>query len=209
MPTSAKTFDKEVEELLSRYINKGMRRFLDIGAGGGKYGRMLSMLDYVSDENIPDFYTEAVESEGEYVEQYNLKDKYDFVYHSITIQDFIIANPNYCTNVVILGDILEHLKKSDGIDVLEFFIYRCNYIIVIVPQKLIQFDSDKPQECHNSIWKDDDFREYQAKCIHKNGKILVTIPGYFNHPDARISKASYKIMVNNGCDRFRGTIMDQ
>lgn len=205
MPTSAKTFDKEVERLLRKYISKGMKRFLDIGAGSGKYGKMLNSF---RDWNYTDFYMDAVEPDGDYRREYHLHTIYNYV-HSDSIESFVNIYPTYCTNVVIFGDVLEHLPKSVGIDVLEHFIYRCNYIIAITPRYLVQFSKDHIQESHNSIWQEEDFLKYGARVRYKNNKFLANMPGFFNYPDAVISKSSYEIMKEQGCTRFRGTIMDR
>ena len=205
MPTSAKTFDKEVEKLLRKYISKGMTRFLDIGAGSGKYGKMLNSF---RDWNYTDFHMDAVEFDEEYRREYHLHTIYNYVY-SDSIESFVNIYPTYCANVVIFGDILEHLPKSVGVDILEHFICRSNFIIVVVPLLVVQLDKDHIQECHNSIWQEVDFLKYGARVIYKNHKILVTMPGFFNYPDAIISKSSYEIMKEQRCTRFRGTIMDK
>ena len=206
MPTSAKIFDKEVKELLGKYIKKGMTRFLDVGAGSGKYGKMLNSF---RDWDKSDFFMDAVEPDLEYANEYKLHEIYNYIYHE-NIYSFINGHPIYCANVVIFGDVLEHLPKSAGTDVLEHFIYRSNFIIVVSPEHLVQFSSMHWRENHNSIWDERDFIRYRgAKFFHRNGKILATIPGFFNYPDAVISKSSYEIMKEQGCTRFRGTIMDR
>ena len=205
MPTSAKTFDKEVRNLLQKYIKKGMTKFLDIGAGSGKYGDMLNSLR-TWEKN--DFFMDAIEPDVEYAGEYKLHEIYNHLYYD-TVQSFSFAYPTYCTNVVIFGDVLEHLPKSRGIDVLEHFIYRSNFVIVVVPILLVQFSEKHPAENHISIWQEGDFLKYSARVIYKNNKILAIIPGFFNYPDAVISKSSYGIMKEQGCTRFRGTIMDR
>ena len=205
MPTSAKTFDKEVEKLLRKYISKGMTRFLDIGAGSGKYGKMLNKF---RDWKNSDFYVDAIEPDLEYCNKYLLHEIYNWIYYE-NVCSFINERQTYCANVVIFGDVLEHLPKSAGIDVLEHFIYRSNFVIVVVPRYLVQLDKDHWMENHNSIWMEEDFLKYGARVRYKNNKFLANMPGFFNYPDAVISKSSYEIMKEQGCTRFRGTIMDR
>lgn len=205
MPTSAKTFDKEVEKLLRRYISKGMTRFLDVGAGSGKYGKMLN--DLRTEEKF-DFYMDAVEPDLEYAKEYKLHEIYNYIYFE-NIYSFMSERQTYCTNVVIFGDVLEHLPKSAGIDVLEHFIYRSNFVIVVVPRYFIQLNNEHWMENHNSIWQEKDFLKYGARVRYQNNKFLANMPGFFNYPDAVISKSSYEIMKEQGCTRFRGTIMDR
>ena len=207
MPTSAKTFDKEVQELLEKYVSKGMTKFLDVGAGSGKYGKMLSSMpvwDYTK------FQVDAIEPEEQYRIDYRLKGIYSNIF-GFEVQKFIGLFPSYCANVVIFGDVLEHLPKSAGIDVLEHFIYRSNFIIVVVPKSLVQFSKEEytNNEDHNSIWHPAVLEAYRGTVKEKNNKILATIPGFFNYPDAVISKSSYEIMKEQGCTRFRGTILDR
>jgi hypothetical protein len=208
MPTSAKTFNKQVEKLLRKYISKGMKRFLDVGAGSGKYGKMLNSFRVEGSEELYDFFMDAIEPDEEYAREYKLHEIYNRLYYD-TVQSFSFAYPTYCTNVVIFGDVLEHLPKSTGINVLEHFIYRSNFVIVVVPKQLVQFSEEHPAENHISIWREEDFLKYGARVRYGNNKILATMPGFFNYPDAVISKSSYEIMKEQGCTRFRGTIMDR
>lgn len=207
MPTSAKVFDKEVRKLLLKYVNKGMTRFLDVGAGSGKYGKMLNSLRLGVDV-YENYQIDAVEPDANYKAEYKLWKIYNKL-HGYTIQEFIGLFPNYCTNVVIFGDVLEHLKKSAAIDVLEHFIYRSNFVIVVVPKRFVQLNEDHWMENHNSIWQEEDFLKYGARVRYWNNKFLANMPGFFNYPDAVISKSSYEIMTEQGCTRFRGMIMDR
>jgi len=82
-------------------------------------------------------------------------------------------------------------------------------VIVVVPKRFVQLSKDHWMENHNSIWQEGDFLKYQATCKHRNNKILAWMPGFFNYSGAVISKSSYEIMKEQGCTRFRGTIMDK
>ena len=59
--------------------------------------------------------------------------------HNCDINNFIDDNPDYVTDVVIIGDCIEHLRKSIGLDLINYFVYRCKYIIIIFPSKYIQY----------------------------------------------------------------------
>ena len=45
-------------------------------------------------------------------------------------------------DLVIIGDCIEHMRKSDGVDLLNFLMYRSGYICVIYPEAYIQDDWD-------------------------------------------------------------------
>lgn len=204
MPTSAKTFDKEVNNLIRSYLEKRMYSYLDIGAGQGKYGKMIRHI--VNELKETQVVVSAIEINLGYIADYDLADIYNYVFHG-SVQSFMIGDPTFCANVVIMGDILEHMRKSDGIDLIEFFMHRCNYIIIVVPEKLVQLNDKHKNECHNSIWDQSIFEMYRGTIRKKHDKILATIPGYFNYASARTDSETFDIMKKNKCDRFKGEII--
>jgi len=210
MPTSAKTFNSEMEQLLQTYIVKGMKRFLDVGAGAAKYGKMLNSLrdEYGAQKNFEGIRIAAVEPNWDYSYDYDLEAIYDDLFHS-TIEEFINLYPSKCHDVVIFGDILEHLPKSVGISVLEFFLYRSSFIIVVVPKMLIQFDKDNLLENHNSYWTEADFLKYNPVILDKKHKMMVQMRGFLRRKEAVIQEASYDIMKRQGCSSFLGIIVEK
>ena len=200
MPTSAKTFDTDMRELLRKYINQGMTRFLDVGAGSGKYGKMLKEID-------PSVYVAAVEPQHEYQFMFKLHDYYeDLIIESI--ENLIYNAPTLCFDVVIFGDVLEHLPKAIGYSIIEHFIYRTSYIVIVVPQRLIQLDNEFYAECHSSIWEHDDLLRYKPVILEKNDKIMVQIRGYLGMRNTRMSKDTHKIVAKQGVN-FRGLVIDK
>lgn len=173
MPYSSFVFDKSIEGVIKLMKPKG---FLDIGAGAGKYGELVKKID-------PSIETIAVEIEKDYIKKFDLTSIYDRVWN-ISATDLI--SPKYYDlsfDVIMVGDIIEHLKKSDGIDLLNFLIYRCRWIIVEFPYHYLQNSVDGYQaEAHISVWTKDDFGCFEGTRLYeKNTQRLVVLRGYLEN----------------------------
>lgn len=173
MPYSSFIFDKSIEEVVKLLKPKS---FLDIGAGAGKYGELVKKIN-------PSVETVALEIEKDYIKKFDLGSIYKKVWN-ISATDLI--NPKYyglSFDVVMIGDIIEHLKKSDGIDLLNFLIYRCRWIIVEFPYRYLQNSVDGYQsEAHISAWTKDDFSSFEAtKLSEKDTQRLVVLRGYLEN----------------------------
>ena len=124
MARSFSYFKENIREYLERNYNKDSR-ILDVGAGEGTYCDLLK--EYFS--NI-----EGVEVFKPNIENYQLKDKYKKVYN-IDIKDFIYP---YRYDIVIFGDIIEHLEVEEAQKVLEYAKEMCTEMIVAVPYQYKQ-----------------------------------------------------------------------
>lgn len=168
MPFSLPQFDDQIEKLLR---NKNFENFLDIGAGEGKYGKMIKAIN-------PQAKVTAVEVDKSYIVKYKLKNLYDEVLN-IDIDSFIDNNPAYNCDAVVIGDCIEHLRKSSGIDLLNYLVYRTQQIIIKFPVELIQYDwHGHASEAHRSIWDKHDFEGFNFKFYKKDMMRLVVIKGY-------------------------------
>ena len=123
MSWSYKWGKNEVREYL-RSKFKGNAKVLDIGAGCGTYWELLHN----------DFKTiDAVEVFKPNIEKFKLKQKYHRVYN-MNIKDFKYGN----YDIIIFGDIIEHLEVEEAQEVLKYASNRCKEIIVAVPYELEQ-----------------------------------------------------------------------
>lgn len=114
--------DKVREYLISKF--KSNSKILDVGAGCGTYWNLLHN----------DFkYIDAIEIFPKNIIDYNLKQKYHRVY-CMNIKDYYY----YKYDIIIFGDILEHLTVEEARKVLEYAIPRCKELIVAVPYELEQ-----------------------------------------------------------------------
>ena len=132
MPYSYPDFKEDIKKYIYNKYDKNIK-ILDVGPGLGTYSILLS--DY---KNI-----DAVEIYEPYVEKYNLKDKYNNVFISNIIDfDFDFYD------IIIMGDLIEHLSVKDSQKLLEKIYDKCNEIIVCVPFLLKQFGLENKHEDH-------------------------------------------------------------
>lgn len=168
MPFSMPSFDDKIKKIVS---GKKYKNFLDIGAGAGKYGKMIR-------HNVSDARMTAVEVDKSYIKQYKLKNLYDEVLN-IDIDSFIDNNPSFVCDVAIIGDCIEHLRKSTGIDLINYLVYRTQKIVIVFPIAMIQYDwQGHASEAHRSIWDKHDFAGFKFKFERKGAMCLVVIDGY-------------------------------
>src|SRR5262245_55159131 len=163
MPFSGTEFDSEIE-LYFRLIRH--ESVLDIGPGEGKYGRMLRRVQ-------PDIKLIGLELDARYVEQYKLHDLYDEVWVSDAAE--LMNDPDRTFDAVIIGDCIEHMRKSSGLDLLNFLVYRSKLIAVKFPL---------------SVWSEHDFRDMDYLFAERNVICLALIRGYLNQTMEWISPAA-------------------
>lgn len=127
MAYSYNFYKEEVRDYLKSKF-KGNAKVLDVGAGCGTYWNLLH-----NDFKLID----AVEVFKPNIDKYNLKSKYHRVYN-INIKDFQYGN----YDIIIFGDIIEHLDINNAQNVLKYALNRCKEIIVAVPYELEQDEVD-------------------------------------------------------------------
>ena len=149
-------------------------RVCDIGPGRGKYSGIIRAK---AKEHGFACHITAVEIDASYVEAFKLRDIYD----EVIIDDAInlIKSPRLRFDFVIIGDCIEHMRKSDGIDLINFLIYRTGYICIICPEAWVQDDQNGHiAEAHISIWSVDDFRGMNMLHRFASGMHAFLIKGY-------------------------------
>lgn len=120
-------YKKEIKEyLVDKY--KGNAKILDVGAGEGTYRNLLYDVFKTID---------AVEVFRPNIIKYNLKQKYHRVYN-IDIKDFKYKY----YDIIIFGDVIEHLDVNEAKNVLEYAYNKCKEMIVAVPYQLKQDEVD-------------------------------------------------------------------
>ena len=118
MGVSYSYFKKEVREYLVNRFDRDSS-ILDVGCGSGTYYNLLG--DYF--ENI-----EGVEVFKGYIDKYDLENKYKKIYNEN------IRNMEYeYYDIIIFGDILEHLEVEEAKRVLDYALDRCKEVIVALP----------------------------------------------------------------------------
>ena len=176
MPYSGTLLDDKAVQFFN-HIKGDVSTILDVGVGAGKYGQMWG------DAVNPEVDMQGVEICLPYFKRFNsIYKKYYTEVHNEDIQD-CFNRPEIKFDLVIFGDVLEHLPKSSGLDVLHFFVYRCKYMWVQYPEHYIQNPADVEgyfHEAHISVWKPDDFATLDTPfVIYKSPPLVaVAVRGY-------------------------------
>jgi hypothetical protein len=155
MPVSADAFDGWIRAMIGQLLPG---KVCDIGPGAGKYGKMVRGV--ARKRGFAPHLT-AVEIDPAYVDQFGLSRIYD----KIIIDDAVnlITTPRIRFDLVIIGDCIEHMRKSNAIDLLNFLVYRSGYICVVFPEQAIQDDVDgHAAEAHISVWSEHDFKSWNV-----------------------------------------------
>ena len=169
MPFSATAFDAEIE-LYFRLT--GHETVVDIGPGEGKYGKMLRSAR-------PPARLIGVELDAAYVEEYKLRDLYDEIW--VMDAGDLINDLDRAFDAVIIGDCIEHMRKSVGIDLLNFLIYRSKVILVKFPLQMLQNAWEgHASEAHLSVWSEHDFKGMDCLFVERNFICLAMVRGYLN-----------------------------
>lgn len=125
MATSYKYYKKNIKEYLKSKFRESAT-ILDVGAGEGTYCNLLN--DYFYYKNM-----DAVEAFLPNIITYGLARKYNGVYN-VDIKDFKYD----FYNIIIFGDIIEHLTVEEAQEVLKYAYDRCDEMIVAVPYEMEQ-----------------------------------------------------------------------
>ena len=127
MPNSYTYFKPQVKEWFIDNIPTSLR-ILDVGPGNGTYSELIRDLGYRMD---------AVEIWAPYVEEFNLRQKYENVYVG-NILEFDVEPYDF----IILGDVLEHIHTDQAKELLEKFSIMNKKFMVAVPYMMPQ-DGDE------------------------------------------------------------------
>jgi 2-polyprenyl-3-methyl-5-hydroxy-6-metoxy-1,4-benzoquinol methylase len=94
---------------------------LDIGPGAGAYGKLLK-------NNFPEVIVDAVEVWEPYLTKFQL----ELIYDCVHVGD-AREHSNYNYDLVILGDVLEHMSKEDAIALWSQIKNQAAYALISIP----------------------------------------------------------------------------
>lgn len=173
-------YSKPVFDALAAAIIRAIapRTCLDLGAGAGKYGKLVR-------SECPDCRLAAIESHRGNIARFGLSEIYDAVECADVMSLFDTAlDAEY--DLVVAGDLIEHLRKSDGLDLLNFLVYRAAFILIVYPTRFIQGVVDgNRREAHISAWSEHDFAWCEHTGVVTKGKQeIVVLRGFMPHAAA-------------------------
>lgn len=131
--SSISTYKTEIRNWILRTFNEEAK-ILDVGAGSGTYYELLHDKFKLID---------AVEIYYPNIIDYELLKKYRSVAYANIVD---LKYPNY--DLIIFGDVLEHLKVEEAQKVLTYAANKCVNMIVAVPYKWSQEGNENEYERH-------------------------------------------------------------
>ncbi|HEV2301865.1 MAG TPA: class I SAM-dependent methyltransferase [Stellaceae bacterium] len=175
MPYSKPVFDGLAAAIIRA---TAPRTCLDLGAGAGKYGKLVR-------RECPACHLTAIESHRDNIARFGLAEIYDTVECADVMSLFDTAiGAEY--DLVVAGDLIEHLRKSDGLDLLNFLVYRAAFILLVYPTRFLQGAVDgNRREAHISAWSALDFAWCErTNVVAKSKQEIVVLRGFLPHPVA-------------------------
>lgn len=106
--------------VLNKVMQLQPKTVIDVGAGCGTYGQLLKPF-------VPAHYA-AIEIYEKNVEQFKLRDIYDEVWI-----DDVRNYTSLSADLIIFGDVLEHMTEEEALNVWEVASQGCKYGIISIP----------------------------------------------------------------------------
>jgi hypothetical protein len=144
MPFSSESGKAFIDEVI---LKLNLKTGLDLGAGAGTYANRYRSIQW-----------DGVEIWQPYIDKYSLKEKYNTIYEA----DIRYWEPDKNYDVVVLGDVLEHMTVEEAVIVFNKVKKYAGTIIVSIP--IGEYPQDEydgnPYEKHIvDNWKDEDVRK--------------------------------------------------
>lgn len=182
MPHSLNSFDNILLEHI-RHLKPST--ILDVGVGSGKHGTLLRNSGYAGR-------LDGIEPTEQYRIEFDLSNRYNTVF-PVTLQDFVNTTYKFNYDVALFGDVLEHLFRSEVIDYIDYFLYKCKWIIIVWPSNLPQHDEgNNPYEIHKSNFTLNDLtQKFDVQYYVKNF-------AYFDRGNPHLAEISLNYAVIRG-----------
>jgi hypothetical protein len=107
--------------ILNKIESVNASRILDVGAGSGTYSTYLNNNGYAGS-------IDAIEVWAPYIEEFSLYTQYDNVF-----EDDVRNHVDFNYDVVIFGDILEHMSKEDALALWSRVSESASYAVIAIP----------------------------------------------------------------------------
>ena len=150
MPGSSPEGKKESAELIKQYVAPfEFKRVLDIGPGRGTYAVDPMFVD-IWDEH--DVVLDCIEIWPEYINTFNLQK----IYELVICQDVRCLHTNLLPeyDLVILGDVIEHMSLDTGVSVFKNLLLSSRYVLISTPsvtpyhQQETEYSTNPHEEHH-------------------------------------------------------------
>lgn len=125
MPTSK----PKGKDLIAKWIqdHNDIRRVLDVGCGEGTYPILLKKTYPIL--NHAEWW--GIEVWTKYIEQFNLRSLYDHIIEDDARKIDWSTLPEF--DLVIFGDVLEHMAKEESQELVRLALTRSRYVVISIP----------------------------------------------------------------------------
>lgn len=151
------------------------RRVLDVGFGLGKWGFLLrEALDFMDGRVARDSWHVTIDGIDARAHDSPLP---TWVYDDVRFDDVLgVVDELADYDLVVLGDVIEHFEKDDGLALLRSLLARNRNVLVTTP--LVYFEQeldDNPFERHRSHWTMRDFMPWTFDLDVVGGFLIVVL----------------------------------
>lgn len=160
--------------MLASILSGSRQKILDVGAGDGKWGGLIRSWKGPMHANVEKLW--AIEIWPGYVKKYRLKKIYD----EVLVGDMLTFTGWSEFDVVILGDVLEHVKRKDGLRLIAELRRSTARVYLTIPiSECVQNGAvyKNPHESHLDQWTDEELEEEGWERLHKglnpNGRVMI------------------------------------
>jgi len=163
MPTSNMATCHDMIRIID-YIQP--KTVLDVGCGYGRWGYLVrEIMDIVHTRYAKETWQtiiDAVEIYAPYITP-----AHNYIYTKIYTEDIRTFNPNMVYDLIILGDIIEHLDKPEAQTVIDKLRPLCKNLIITTPNGYIPQGEvlNNPHEIHKCGFSQDEFIKQDALVI--------------------------------------------
>lgn len=123
MPFSTPVYKEETKQYLINNFDPSSK-ILDVGPGRGNYSILLR--EYFK-------HMDGVEIFEPYINSFGLKN----IYENIWVSNIIDFDFEYY-DIIIMGDVLEHIEETQGIELVKKLYPKCNELIIAIPYEAHQ-----------------------------------------------------------------------
>jgi hypothetical protein len=179
-----------MEDCLQAITERRPRAVLDAGIGFGLWGHLLRQyLDVWSGRIHPEQWTTRID--GIEIAESRVQAHARYLYSNVYIGDIRELVPARAEaqryDVILFGDVLEHLPKNDALALLEASLRLAGSLVVVrIPMgEGWRREGREPPDHHRSQWSPDDFMDYPA---------TLRLYDYIGNPYALVTIATGRLL---------------
>jgi len=203
MPTSS---HKHISDVIEKTFSLNPKSFLDVGCGFGKWGFLVrEYCDIYHGRYFPDSWQtriDAIEAFASYISPHH-----KYIYNKIyleTVEEYIKKNKQKY-DVILAGDVIEHMKKKDGLNMIGELLDRSKQALIVAiplsregePHQGSVFKNS--YERHRSHWSKLDLIKLNPNVVKSYSKDYAIAIWYKNSK----KRSPFLTLIRNIILRFR------